>query len=1004
MKHLFQTLFLVLISCASVFSQSTIKGKIVDDKGESLIGVVVMLKSGKPVVTSTDIDGAYSLKLESQRVQVITVSFLGYQTISDTLFLKNGEERLKNYIMSPVSVEIQDVQVIGRAKKSDDKYMESVKAKSVSTIDFISSATMKRTGDANVVAAVGRVSGVSTNGSFISVRGIGDRYVKTTINGSRIPTLDPLTNNIKLDLFPSSLVDNIILTKTPTADLPGDWAGAYISIETKDYPDKLTVNLETSFGYNNQTSFKNILSSERSNTDWLGYDSGLRNYDHNSYTETNANPTAYDEFIALGLGDYLKSLGVTSADKWLQNSNYQRLCLVQLGLLDKSMMNDDAAYKKANDEFQVKYYNKAFDRINSNAVNSNKGFKDNWGSTTRKAPLNSSQSFSIGNQTLLFGKTLGYLVGFKYSSSTQYDPNSTGGSRVVQVLDKGVIKYDSLSQKASKETNSWSGLVNLTYVLNKNNKVALLFMPNIIGTNNVKDISKFSKSQNGYDNSYNTYIYYEQRKQMIYQFKSEHTLPGLGLKIDCNASYTNGISSIPDYKNATYKYDASNNKIQGDGERVYRDLAENIFDGRINFELPIQKNSELSRKLKFGGNYQHNDRNYDQYSYTVKPPEFSQKQGISYTSLENYSIDSALSTDGLNFMKHKLNKWYEKDLSPFNSTIGYSDIKAGFLLLDYTISKSLRFSGGLRAEHATIFTDVRLFHELNLAVNDSRRYNSDQAKISNPGNLKETSILPSASLLYKIIKDETPLNLKLNYAKTVARPSIRELTDISSGDYELNAQITGNPNLKMVRINNYDVRLEYTVKKGDNLSFNFFYKDFKNHIELTDLGYLGSKWLNDPSKSWLRGVEFEGKKTIIKNLELRANVALVKSQSTYINSSVGDTIKHPMYGQAPYIINTMLSYSSDSLKMTISLSYNVQGSRLVTVGGNGQPDTYERPRHLFDIKISKSLGKHFSASFTVKDILNSPIKRTYKYNGSFTHDYDVYHYGTTYNFALSYKL
>jgi len=251
MSKIIYVIFLLILSCELTFGQAVIRGKVADEKGETLIGVIVMADANKSAATATDIDGYFSLKLSSLTTHVITVSYIGYTTIVDTLYFKPGEVKNKNYVMSQLSQQMDEVQVVGRVKKSDDRYMESVKAKSVGTIDFISSATMKRSGDANIAAAVGRVSGVSSNGAFITVRGIGDRYIETTINGMRIPTLDPFTNNIKLDLFPSNLVDNVVLTKTPSANLPSDWAGAYISIETKDYPDKIMVNLESSWGYNN---------------------------------------------------------------------------------------------------------------------------------------------------------------------------------------------------------------------------------------------------------------------------------------------------------------------------------------------------------------------------------------------------------------------------------------------------------------------------------------------------------------------------------------------------------------------------------------------------------------------------------------------------------------------------------------------------------------------------------------------------------------------------------
>jgi len=89
-----------------------------------------------------------------------------------------------------------------------------------------------------------------------------------------------------------------------------------------------------------------------------------------------------------------------------------------------------------------------------------------------------------------------------------------------------------------------------------------------------------------------------------------------------------------------------------------------------------------------------------------------------------------------------------------------------------------------------------------------------------------------------------------------------------------------------------------------------------------------------------------------------------------------------MYGQAPYVINGILGYTSDSAGFAVTVSYNIQGKRLSIVSPPGVdiPDVYELPRHLLDLKITKSIAKHFSASFTIRNILNAPINRAYNYS------------------------
>lgn len=1009
---------LVLLFCAgNMAAQGTLRGKITDKNGESVIGATIILKENRSVGTTADFDGNYSLKITDGNPVTIVISFISFKSIEETINPKGGEVIVRNYVLQSAAQEVKQVEITAKAVKSREYYMEKIKTNSATTLDYVSSETMKKTGDANVTAAVARVAGVSTNGSFITVRGIGDRYVKTAVNGSRIPTLDPFTNNIKLDLFPASLVDNVLITKTASPDLPGDWSGAYLSIETKDYPEQLAVNVEASFGYNTQATFKDVISSRKSPTDWLGYDNSLRDFNHTSFNKANLTPSQYEEFAALGLQGYFNAMGVTN-DNWGEGTttgeNYFKLGLIQLGLLAPALFDNPEAVAEAKSQYLTGTYKAdAFASINASVPVTGKALSSNWNTTTRQAPLNFSQSFSVGNQVNVFKRPLGFLAGFRYGSATQFDPNSIAQR---PRFDRGLAS--DLSALNSTESNGWSALLNLAYKLNSNNSLSFLFMPNFYGVN---------KAQKATDLTDKTTVvtlsqFYEQRRQLVYQFKMESYIPAIKTKLEGNASYTKGKSEAPDFKNLQYWINEDGSYqvggTIGDGiHRYFRYLEDDIFDSRLSAEFGLSKRPELTRKLKTGAAYQYNKKESNQYDYAMllgpKIGALTSADIDAYLNPQQFEVSQGTDANGIPYST--LNAYYIDNGSDADNTFGNSTVIAGFVMTDYAITKRIRFSGGVRIEHADIFTDVVKFDELGLAANDPRRVYSESYPIANPGELTGTDILPSANFIYKIKEaEDAPLNLRLNYSRSVARPSIRELSDIAALDYELRAPVFGNSSLKQVNIDNYDLRVESYFKNNDNVSISLFYKNFKNHIELINSG--GYTWQN-VDESNVMGVELEGKKKIVKHLEFGANLTFVKSETNYVRTRFEltngiknyipvDTISRTMYGQAPYAINAILTYALDSMGLTITASYNMQGPRLVIASNNPAiPDVYEMPRNMVDLKVSKKLGKHFLLSATAKDILNTPVRRAYKYpEGYDVYDYDRYHYGTNYILSIAYKL
>ena len=122
-----------------------------------------------------------------------------------------------------------------------------------------------------------RVPGVSIQGGkYVFVRGLGDRYTKTQLMRMDIPGLDPDRNSLQMDIFPTNILQNIVVLKTLTADLPADFSGGLVNIELVDFPTKKTLNISSSLGYTPGMHLIQGLAHQGSMTDFLGFDSGFR--------------------------------------------------------------------------------------------------------------------------------------------------------------------------------------------------------------------------------------------------------------------------------------------------------------------------------------------------------------------------------------------------------------------------------------------------------------------------------------------------------------------------------------------------------------------------------------------------------------------------------------------------------------------------------------------------------------------------------------------------------
>lgn len=274
---------MLLLLPAALFAQSRAKvsGKILNNKNEALSGVSVKIK-GANIGAQSDVDGNFTISIEAGKKYTIVFSYTGYdeKEVTDIEAAANETTPLDIILNQKSSTGLGDVVVKGQVRTAR---LETVNSsiqfqRNTNTVaQVVSAEAIRRSPDRNTGEVLKRVPGTSIqDGKYLVVRGLADRYNQAMLNGILLSSTEPDRKTFSFDIFPSSTIDNIIINKAFVPELPGEWAGGLIQVNTKDVPSADFFNVQIGTGFNTQTIGHDFYRYEGGKYDFLGFDDGSR--------------------------------------------------------------------------------------------------------------------------------------------------------------------------------------------------------------------------------------------------------------------------------------------------------------------------------------------------------------------------------------------------------------------------------------------------------------------------------------------------------------------------------------------------------------------------------------------------------------------------------------------------------------------------------------------------------------------------------------------------------
>ena len=890
----------------------TLAGRVVSSEDGKPIANARVFVAGTPLDIVTDAQGRYSAPITpgTYAISVIAAEF-GSQTREGVVIASEATSE-QNIELTPSGVELPEFVVLEPFVEGSLAAFTEEKRSSGAVTDILGAEQISRAGDSDAAGALKRVTGLTlVDGKYIYVRGLGERYSSVLLNGAQIPSPDPTRRVVPLDLFPADILEGVVVQKTYSSEMPGEFGGGTIQLRTRGFPESAQFKLSGTLGYAEGTTFAQGFGYEGGGRDWTGRDDGSR-----------ALPDALDQLRREGR--FLRRQSPANPSGFTP-----------------------AQFEQVGEEF-VQPYDVDQQSIGpAHGLAASGGNSWQWGERW-KAGFLASTRYSRGFDT--FEETRRYFVASS-AGLEQRDEREVQGTETE--IDLSGFLVAGLEYGEGQKLRGTSLLVRQT-------------------SDEARAASGISDSQ-----AFDSYkLEWIENELIAHQLLGEHALPFWPVEgAQAHWLYTKARAGRYSPFTREYRYD-----LREDGSRtlndrfsfVYGDLVDASESLDLGVTLPWTFNDAIHGSVSLGAGEL--DRERDSYirRYLLQIPN-----GFPLATLQLPSLEQVLTPENIG--------------------------PSGLVLQEVTTPTDT-YVAAQALDHRAIGLDLSFYDKLRLTLGLREEDNAQRVStfsVVNPnappvvGGIDQVDRLPAAALTWWINGEQ---QLRLGYSETLSRPDFRELSASPYVDPLLDFITFGNPDLEQAEIANYDLRWEYYFSPSESVSVALFRKEFTNPIEkqllpgagsllLTlanaqgatnqgieldaykQLSFLG-RWLDDRRwADWLDPIDWD-------NWYVSANYSWIDStiQLDPAQSGFNTNLERPLEGQSPYVVNLQLGYLHPEGRREATLLYNVSGERIVQVGVDGQPDTYEQPFGQLDFNFKQKLGEEWSFKVRLRNLLDPAVE------------------------------
>jgi len=840
---------------------------------------------------------------------------------------------------------IEEIVVIGRYYDAAAQLVEERKEDSAVT-NILGADAISRVGDSSVAAALRRVSGITlVNDKFVYIRGLGERYSSTTLNGARVPSVDLTRNVIPLDIFPTSVVESLRVQKSYTVDQAASFGGGNIDIRTKGLPGDLIFGVELGLGTYSENK-GDALSYKGGSDDRWGTDDGTRALSRELLSEVNR---YRGEIGVQNILNTLRAQGQPDATFQDAQAVNRELAL---------LLNRDVSLKQESigPDFDIKGY--------------------------------------VGNNYLVRDDLeVGFLVSGAYENEW----------RETVRLNRNFRFPDDRTDEERQSTHSVNLTVNagagLRYLDEHEIDVSTLFLRNTDDETAVRTFFNENRQRSDGFGFQDVRYEWEEREIRVNQSRGEHRIGAATRELLERAVPVRLLDLVPEDMTVQWFYSDSDanteipNRVsislEGDTDletgfmanpRVrtvaeaadyrFTELDDEIEDYGWKVTAPFYFDSVF---LEIMGGFRHTrqNRTYEQTQFALGLFGVAD-QAIRGLPLGEVFSDAVITDPANSFELARAGANNE-------SYIAATMTDAWFAGFDWSLRDTWRIAAGVRWEDYRQFASD--FNPFGFSIGRPVLTTDPDVLASNA--FAKDDYFPSVSLTWTSDFLAETFQLRFGYSETVTRPDLREITRASYVDPLTGDLVFGNPGVVPAALNNYDIRAEWFFSNGDNFTVSLFYKDITNPIEFFEAPASDTniaREIVNAESAELYGVEFEVLKELgflhrwLEPFYVQANLTFQDSELVAgPRANAPTNQKRELTNAAPFTANLQLGYDAPDGRHSATVVYNVFDERLFVAGRNGAPDGFEQPFHSLDATYAWYPNERLTVGLKLQNILGESV-------------------------------